>query len=62
MYPNGIRLTVPITMQDTANMAGITTEIAIRIIGRFKCDQLMSGTDKRLVILDLPRITTSASL
>ena len=50
------------TMQDTANMAGITTEMAIRIIGRFKCDQLMSGTDKRLVILDFPRLTTSASL
>jgi hypothetical protein len=36
--------------------------MAIRIMGRFKCDQLMSGTDKRLVILDLPRLTTFASL
>ncbi|TLY25354.1 MAG: winged helix-turn-helix domain-containing protein [Nitrospirae bacterium] len=50
------------TMQDTANMAGITKEMAIRIMDRFKCDQLMSGTDKRLVILDLPRLMTSASL
>jgi CRP-like cAMP-binding protein len=50
------------TRQDTAKMAGITREMAIRIMGRFKCDQLMSGTDKRLVILDLPRLTTFASL
>jgi CRP/FNR family transcriptional regulator len=50
------------TRQDTANMVGITTKTAIRIMGRFKRDRLVSGTAKRLVILDLPRLTTFASL
>jgi CRP-like cAMP-binding protein len=44
------------------NMVGITTETAIRIMNRLKHDRLMSGTAKRLVILDLSRLTTFASL
>jgi CRP/FNR family transcriptional regulator len=44
-------------------MVGITTETAIRIMGRFKRDRLMSGTANRLVlvILDLPRLKKFAS-
>jgi len=45
-----------------ANMVGITTETAIRIMSRFKRDRLMYGTAKRLVILDLPRPKKFASL
>jgi CRP/FNR family cyclic AMP-dependent transcriptional regulator len=45
-----------------ANMVGITTETAIRIMSRFKRDRLMSGPPKRLVILDLPRPKKFASL
>ena len=44
-----------------ANMVGITTETAIRIMSRFKRDWLMSGTDQRRVILDLPRLKKFAS-
>jgi len=50
------------TRQDIANMVGITTETAIRIMSRLKRDRLMSGTPKRLVILDLPRPNKFASL
>jgi len=50
------------TRQDMANMVGITTETAIRIMSRFKRDRLVSGTAKRLVILDLPRLKKFASL
>jgi CRP/FNR family transcriptional regulator, cyclic AMP receptor protein len=59
---NGIPLTVRVTKQDMAYMVGITTETAIRIMGRFKRDWLVSGTAKRLVILDLPRLKKFASL
>ena len=45
-----------------ANMVGITTETAIRIMSQFKRDQLMFCTAKRLVILDLPRPKKFASL
>jgi CRP-like cAMP-binding protein len=60
--PNGIRLTVRMTRQDMANMVGITTETAIRIMSRFKRDRLMSGTANLLVILDLPRLKKFAFL
>jgi CRP-like cAMP-binding protein len=57
----GIRLTVRLTRQDMANMVGTTTETAIRIMGRFKRDRLVSGTANRLIIRDLPRLKTIAS-
>jgi CRP/FNR family transcriptional regulator, cyclic AMP receptor protein len=59
---NGIRLTVRMTRQDMANMVGITTETAIRVMSRFKRDRLVSGIAIRLVILDLPRLKKFASL
>ncbi|HEY7531629.1 MAG TPA: Crp/Fnr family transcriptional regulator [Nitrospiraceae bacterium] len=59
--PQGLRLTVRLTRQEMANMVGITTETAIRIMGRFKRDRLVSGTANRLVIRDLPRLKALAS-
>jgi hypothetical protein len=44
-----------------ANMVGVTTETAIRIMARFKKDRLVSGTAARLVIRDLPRLKLLAS-
>ena len=59
--PNGIRLTIRLTRQDMANMVGITTETAIRIMSRFKRDRLVSGTANRLLIRDLPGLKALAS-
>lgn len=59
---NGIRLTIRLTRQDMADMVGVTTETAIRIMGRFKRDRLVAGTANRLVIKDLPRLKQVASL
>jgi len=59
--PHGIRLIVRLTRQDMANMVGITTETAIRIMSRFKRDRLVSGTANRLIIRDLPRLKALAS-
>ncbi len=58
---NGIRLSVRLTRQDMANMVGVTTETAIRIMARFKKDRLVTGTAARLVIRDLPRLKQLAS-
>ncbi|MGZ9189979.1 MAG: Crp/Fnr family transcriptional regulator [Nitrospira sp.] len=58
---NGIRLSVRLTRQDMANMVGVTTETAIRIMARFKRDRLVSGTAARLVIRDLSRLKQLAS-
>ncbi|MEK7235398.1 MAG: Crp/Fnr family transcriptional regulator [Nitrospirota bacterium] len=59
--PNGIRLTIRLTRQDMANMVGITTETAIRIMSRFKRDLLVSGTANRLLIRNLPGLKALAS-
>ncbi len=59
--PNGIRLAVRLTRQDMANMVGVTTETAIRIMARFKKDRLVSGTAARLIIRDLAKLKLLAS-
>jgi CRP/FNR family transcriptional regulator, cyclic AMP receptor protein len=59
--PQGIRLSVRLTRQDMANMVGVTTETAIRIMARFKKTHLVSGTASRLVIRDLSRLKQLAS-
>lgn len=59
---NGIRLAVRLTRQDMANMVGVTTETAIRIMARFKRERLVAGIANRLVIKDLPRLKQLASL
>ncbi|MEW6543604.1 MAG: Crp/Fnr family transcriptional regulator [Nitrospirota bacterium] len=58
---NGLRLTVRLTRQDLADMTGITVETAIRIMSRFKRARLVSGTARRLVIWDLPKLRQMAS-
>ena len=50
-----------LTRQDMANMVGTTTETAIRIMGRFKKDRLVSGTANHLIIRDLARLKSLAS-
>jgi CRP/FNR family cyclic AMP-dependent transcriptional regulator len=52
----GYRLGVRLTRQDMANMVGVTTETAIRIMARFKKEHLVSGTASQLVVRDLPRL------
>jgi CRP/FNR family transcriptional regulator len=59
--PNGIRVSVRLTRQDMANMVGVTTETAIRIMARFKKERLVSGTAARLIIRDLPKLRILAS-
>lgn len=59
--PQGTRLALRLTRQDLANMVGTTTETTIRIMSRFKRDQLVSGTANRLIIRDLPRLKALAS-
>ncbi len=58
---NGLRLAVRLTRQDMANMVGVTTETAIRIMAKFKKDRLVSGTAARLVIRDLKKLKLLAS-
>lgn len=55
------RLTVRLTREDMAHMVGITTETAIRIMSRFRRARLVSGTAKRLVVLNLPKLAQLAA-
>jgi len=58
----GYRLTVRLTREDLANMVGIRTETAIRIMSRFKRSRLVAGTANRLIVLDFPHLQRVASL
>jgi CRP/FNR family transcriptional regulator len=58
---HGITLPMRLTRQDMANMIGATTETVIRIMSRFKREQLVSGTANRLLILNLERLRAIAS-
>jgi CRP/FNR family transcriptional regulator, cyclic AMP receptor protein len=53
---NGIRLTIRLTRQDLADIAGITVETAIRIMSHFRRRQIVSGTGSSLIIHDLARL------
>ena len=57
---NGIRISVRLTHQDLADMAGLTKETTSRILSRFKKEQLMAGHGKQLLILNLPRLQEMA--
>ncbi len=59
--PEGIRLNIRITREDMANMVGTTTETAIRIMSRFKREQLVTGTANRLIIRNMERLKAFAS-
>jgi len=57
---HGIRISVRLTHQDLADMAGLTKETTSRILSRFKKEQLMAGHGKQLLILNLPRLQEMA--
>jgi CRP/FNR family transcriptional regulator len=57
---NGIRIGVQLTHQDLADMAGLTKETTSRILSRLKKDQIISGSGKKLIIHDLPRLQRMA--
>ena len=57
---NGIRISVRLTHQDLADMAGLTKETTSRILSRFKKDSLIAGNGKQLLILHLPRLQEMA--
>ncbi len=60
-YLQGVRLTVRLTRRDLANMVGITTETAIRVMSRFQRLSLVSGTAKNLVIRDIKKLKLIAN-
>ena len=57
---NAIRISVRLTHQDLADMAGLTKETTSRILSRFKKDHLISGQGKQLRILNLPLLQAMA--
>lgn len=59
--PQGVRLALRVTREDMANMVGTTTETVIRIMSRFKREQLVAGTANHLVIRNLDRLKALAS-
>ena len=57
----GLRLNVRLTRQDFADMAGLTLETTSRIMSRFKKENLIVGTARRLIVRDLTRLKILSS-
>ncbi len=57
---HGLRISVRLTHQDLADMAGLTKETTSRILSRFKKDQLIAGHGKQLLILNLSHLQEMA--
>lgn len=56
----GLRISVRLTHQDLADMAGLTKETTSRILSRFKKELLIAGHGKQLHILNLTRLQKMA--
>ncbi len=56
----GLRISVRLTHQDLADMAGLTKETTSRILSRFKKELLIAGHGKQLHILNLPHLQEMA--
>lgn len=56
----GVRLSVKLTHQDLADMAGLTKETTSRILSRLKKDHIVTSSRKQLVIQDLARLQKMA--
>jgi CRP/FNR family cyclic AMP-dependent transcriptional regulator len=54
--PDGLRITVHLTRQDFADMAGLTLETTSRIMSRFKKEGIIKGSARRLVVCDPTRL------
>jgi len=52
----GIRISVQLTHQDLADMAGLTKETTSRILSRFKKEQVISGSGKNCMIHNILRL------
>lgn len=48
----GIRLKIPLSRQDLADMAGTTIETAIRVLSKFSRERLVLKEGKNIIILD----------
>lgn len=58
---NGVTLSVPLTRQDLAEMAGTTVETTIRVMSRWTKQKLVSAERQRVTILDAARLLSSGS-
>ncbi len=56
----GLRISVRLTHQDLADMAGLTKETTSRILSRFKKELLIAGHGKQLHILNLQHLQEMA--
>jgi len=58
--PAGIEITVPLSRQDVADIAGTTVETAIRVLSRWRRSGMVLTIDGRLVVADYPALEETA--
>lgn len=58
---DGVTLNVPLTRQDIGEMAGTTTETTIRIMSRWQKDHIVTGANRKVIILDVASLQRISS-
>jgi CRP-like cAMP-binding protein len=58
--PEGEEIAVPLTRQDLAEMAGTTTETAIRVMSRWQRSGIVTTTQQRITIRDAAALSANA--
>ena len=55
--PHGLLITVSLTREELAEMAGISVETAVRLLTKLKEEQLIAANGKAITLLDIDRLS-----
>lgn len=62
LQEDGKTLNVQISREDFANLVGTATETAIRLLSEFRTDGLIAFDGKKIVLLDIRKLTLTANI
>lgn len=54
--PEGVKIALPLTRQEMANMIGSTIESAIRVLSHFKKERIIDTQGKEIIILNMEKL------
>jgi len=62
LEPDGTTLSIQMSREDLANLVGTATESLIRMLSEFKADKLINLKDKKIELLNIPKLQLMANL
>jgi CRP-like cAMP-binding protein len=62
LEPDGITLSIQMSREDLANMVGTATESLIRMLSEFKADKLIVLKEKKIQLINIPKLQMVANM